>query len=273
MADELDVQTNFRSQQWEEAREALDAVFHRIFDILKGNPTLHALVDGRESEPQHKPGDFAVDYRDGNIRLKMSDGKNLLEISLAALGGSITADQHGALGFETSGGAQLHTNAVAGVSPGFMSAADKTKLNGLSNATPSNATPATLNASAGASGSSSDYSRADHVHQVAIGSPVTIGTANSNGTSANLARADHVHAHGNQAGGALHDAVIAGGAAGFMSGTDKTKLDRFDGYTSSGAAPSPSAGHFAIWHDSGADQLWIYSRGSGAAGVKRVQLI
>jgi hypothetical protein len=56
--------------------------------------------------------------------------------------------------------------------------------------------------------------------------PQTIGTANSEGVSnTEFSRADHVHAHGAQTDGALHAAVVAGGASGFMTGTDKTKLD------------------------------------------------
>lgn len=270
MGDELDVQTNFRSQDWETAREALDATFHRIFDIIKSNPTLHALVDGRDGEPTHKAGDFVTDYRTGDVKLKMSDGKNLLEISLSALGGSISADQHGALGFETSTGSQLHTNATTS-NPGFMSAADKVAVNGISSPpSPSNATPISnpLGGS-GAAGASANYSRADHVHPVASSTtPSPIGTA-AVGTSTQPARADHVHAHGNQGGGTQH--AVAGALAGFMSAADKSKLDLFDGYVSGGAAPTPSVGHFSIWYDSaGGGNLYLVSTGGG--GTKKVML-
>ena len=54
--------------------------------------------------------------------------------------------------------------------------------------------------------------------------PAAIGTA-AVGVGTTAARADHVHAHGNQAGGSLHADVVAGGASGFMSGADKTKLN------------------------------------------------
>lgn len=40
-----------------------------------------------------------------------------------------------------------------------------------------------------------------------------------------IPRADHQHPHGNRGGGTLHATVIASGAAGFMSGSDKAKLD------------------------------------------------
>lgn len=55
--------------------------------------------------------------------------------------------------------------------------------------------------------------------------PQTVGTANAEGTSnTQFSRADHVHAHGNQTGPTQH-AVATTGANGFMSSTDKTKLD------------------------------------------------
>lgn len=59
------------------------------------------------------------------------------------------------------------------------------------------------------------------------GNILAVGTQDS-GTSDKVARADHVHAHGDQAGGSLHDDVVAAGADGFMTGSDKTKLDNID---------------------------------------------
>lgn len=45
------------------------------------------------------------------------------------------------------------------------------------------------------------------------------------GTSGQPARSDHQHAHGNRGGGTLHAVAVASGAAGFLSGSDKAKLD------------------------------------------------
>lgn len=53
--------------------------------------------------------------------------------------------------------------------------------------------------------------------------PPALGTAAA-GSSAEAARGDHVHAHGNQSGGALH-ALATTSAHGFMSSSDKSKLD------------------------------------------------
>ncbi len=58
----------------------------------------------------------------------------------------------------------------------------------------------------------------------AFGTPVAIGTTNAGGTAVTVARADHVHAHGNQSGGSLHAAATTG-SAGFLSASDKVKLD------------------------------------------------
>lgn len=55
-------------------------------------------------------------------------------------------------------------------------------------------------------------------------SPQPIGTAAA-GSGTAASKDDHVHAHGNQLGGALHANAVASGAAGFLSGTDKAKLD------------------------------------------------
>lgn len=90
----------------------------------------------------------------------------------------------------------------------------------------SNDTPETVSAAAGTSGTDPLAARDDHSHQVSVGSPVDIGSANAAGSSNSLARADHVHAHANQGGGSLH-AVATGSANGFMSSADKSKLDGY----------------------------------------------
>lgn len=85
--------------------------------------------------------------------------------------------------------------------------------------------PVDVTRTAAAVGVATDAARADHKHDIAVASPVTIGTANSTGVSSSLALADHVHAHGSQTVGTLHAAVIPAGTSGFMTGADKSKLD------------------------------------------------
>lgn len=68
--------------------------------------------------------------------------------------------------------------------------------------------------------------------------PAAVAAAGSAGVSEALSRGDHAHAHGTQAGGSLHAVAVAvdgvGISSGFMSGSDKAKLD---GITAANAAP------------------------------------
>lgn len=50
-------------------------------------------------------------------------------------------------------------------------------------------------------------------------------STNAEGAAASFARSNHTHSHGSRGGGSLHASVVASGAAGFMIGADKAKLD------------------------------------------------
>ena len=56
-----------------------------------------------------------------------------------------------------------------------------------------------------------------------VGDVAALGAAAA-GASLDVARINHVHAHGDQLGGTLHADVVAGGAAGFMTGVQATNL-------------------------------------------------
>lgn len=73
-------------------------------------------------------------------------------------------------------------------------------------------------------GTSSNFARADHVHNIATGTPSSIGVLNSQGSSIAFARQDHIHNHGIQT-DATHHAPASTLVNGFMSATDKVKLD------------------------------------------------
>lgn len=125
--------------------------------------------------------------------------------------------------------AGLEKNATT-TRPGLMSHTDKTKLDGIevgANATVlSDDTTSSIDASVGEPGISIEVSRADHTHQVETDVPEDVSSsASAEGVANKLARADHIHYHGELAGGALHELAESGGAAGFMSGSDKDKLD------------------------------------------------
>lgn len=74
--------------------------------------------------------------------------------------------------------------------------------------------------------------------------PVTVSNANSIGVANSFARSDHAHAHGNLTGGSTHALAVAdpGGSAGFLSGSDKAKLDGI----ASGATNSPLSNTVSI---------------------------
>jgi len=110
-------------------------------------------------------------------------------------------------------GGTLHATATP-VAPGFMSNADKSKLDGVA----SGATATPLSGTA----------------------PPNVAAASGAGTDTGAARGDHTHGHGDQGGGTLH-ATATPATPGFMSNLDKGKLDGIaPGATStplSGAAP------------------------------------
>lgn len=59
---------------------------------------------------------------------------------------------------------------------------------------------------------------------LSTGVPNNIGTSNSEGTANAFARQDHIHNHGSQT-NPTHHSVVTQSNNGFMSSTDKTKLD------------------------------------------------
>lgn len=88
------------------------------------------------------------------------------------------------------------------------------------------AAPADVTKAAASAGVSTNVARSDHKHDVSTAAAVEItDSTNAEGAATSLARSNHQHAHGNRGGGSLHAVAVAGGAAGFLSGSDKSKLD------------------------------------------------
>lgn len=165
-------------------------------------------------------------------------------------------------------GGSLHSVAT-GLSPGFLAATDKLKLDSVENGATNTPYSASLPQNLGTAnaGSTNSVSRADHVHEhgnlvggslhalataisngfisasdknkldtvqsnatntpLGVATPSSLGIATAGGSS-NASREDHIHAHGNQLGGlhsgSLHETATSL-VAGFMSETDKSKLD------------------------------------------------
>lgn len=98
----------------------------------------------------------------------------------------------------------------------------------LTSAAPPLATtpPEDVDKSTAVIGISGSVARSDHKHDVSTAAPVDVGTANAEGGATSLARSNHVHNHGSQPlGTGTNHAVATQAVAGFMSATDKTKLD------------------------------------------------
>lgn len=86
------------------------------------------------------------------------------------------------------------------------------------------AIPAPLGAIASA-GSGSSPSKDDHVHPITTGASQTVGQANDQGSGTAIALANHIHAHGSQLKDGSAHTNATNSMNGFMSSTDKSKLN------------------------------------------------
>lgn len=133
-------------------------------------------------------------------------------LSLANIGGALASDAaHG-----NRGGGALHSAATTSVN-GFMSAADKTKLDGL----PTSAVPTSRLITAGAGLTGGGDLSADRTLNVAANADGSI-VVNADDIQVGVLATDGQH--GNRGGGTLHAAATTS-VNGFMSAADKTKLD------------------------------------------------
>ena len=126
--------------------------------------------------------------------------------------------------------------------------------------------PSHVSAAVGSLGTIGFYATENHRHQVDVGPPVSIGTANSEGGNNTLSRSNHVHAHGTgHAGGAAH-AEATTTEAGFLSPADKQKLDDGHGIQPGGnlhADATPLASGFMSASDKQALDDLVVGGGSG----------
>lgn len=149
-----------------------------------------------------------------------ADGSIVVNADDVQVGVLATDAQHG-----NRGGGAVHANAVASGAAGFMTGADKAKLDGVatSAAALTASAPANVTKATAAVGVATAAARADHKHDVTTGSPSGIGTDNEEGTSTALSRSDHVHSHGAQGGGITHEAATDF-QSGFMTASGFTAL-------------------------------------------------
>lgn len=132
--------------------------------------------------------------------------------------------QHG-----TRGGGTQHADATITVS-GFMSGADKTKLDGVAtgatNTPLSSTNPVNVTKAAASAGVAADASRQDHKHDVttAAAGAITPGDAAAEGTATSLARSDHQHSI----------AAFGTGAGTFAQGNDSRFVTNGDSHDHNG---------------------------------------
>lgn len=177
------------------------------------------------------------------------------------------SDHAHAHGMHTDGG--LH--AVAGAAAGFMSAADKTKLDGVAIGATANfltvtsSAPANVTKAAADVGALGTAARADHKHDVATAAAVANppGTANAEGTSTSLARADHTHALA--AFGTAAGTFAQGNDARLSDDRTASGIRTATGVVSVSAATAPTAGQ-VLQATSGTAAAWA-SPGSGGGGT------
>lgn len=153
---------------------------------------------------------------DGSIQVNAHD----VQVGVLA-----TDAQHG-----TRGGGTQHPAAVASGASGFLTGADKEKLDGL----PTSAVPTTRTLTAGTGMTGGGDLSADRTFNVAANADGSI-LANAHDVQVGVLATDAQH--GNRGGGGIHANVVAAGAAGFMTGADKTKLDGI----AAGATDTPLA--------------------------------
>jgi len=141
------------------------------------------------------------------------DGSIVVSSDDVRVGVLATDAQHGA-----RGGGSLHADAVAGGNAGFLSGADKSKLDGL----PSAAVAASRQVVAGGGLVGGGDLTADRTFSIAANADGSI-VVNADDIGVGVLASDAQH--GDRGGGGLHATAVAGGNAGFLSGADKSKLD------------------------------------------------
>jgi hypothetical protein len=125
------------------------------------------------------------------------------------------SDDRTASGLRTTTTVVAVSAATAPSAGQVLTASSSTLATWVTPVTLTNTTPANVDAAAGAVGVGTTAARVDHVHQVNVGTPSTVGILNSAGSASSLARSDHIHAHGNQTAGTLH-AITSLTAPGFQ---------------------------------------------------------
>lgn len=121
-----------------------------------------------------------------------ADGSIVVNANDVQVGVLATDGQHG-----NRGGGGLHADVVAAGASGFMTGADKTKLNGIATSAAALTAVAPVNVTKAAAvvGVATEAARSDHKHDISTAAPGATGvaTASADGSASTLARSDHTH--------------------------------------------------------------------------------
>ena len=194
-----------------------------------------ATIKGRLTAGSGAPEDLTAAQATGLLDIVTSGAKGLAPASGGGTANFLRADGSWAapaaggatnLGYDAAtrvvssdSGTDATLPLVDGTNAGLMAPANFTKLASIASGATANSADATL------------LARANHTGSQAAATITGLAAVATSGSAADLtagvlpaARFDDT-AHGTRAGGTLHAAVVAAGAAGFMLGSDKTKLD------------------------------------------------
>ena len=156
----------------------------------------------------------------------ISTDEVLGSVDMSAAGVALIADVVATIGGGGGGGGGPVTWASVTGKPTFATVATSGQYADLSNK------PALSDVAT--SGLYSDLSGTPSIPAAGNATPSEVSSVGSAGVQTVWARGDHQHAHGNQNGGSLHSTATTA-SAGFMSATDKSKLDGLATVATSGA--------------------------------------
>lgn len=184
--------------------------------IIKKNVGIDTIVDMRVQNNSNSIGGVGGVTDHGLLSGLLDDDhfQYLLVNGSRSMGGNLNLGGHNITNINLVDGVDVNNHAVRH-NPGGLDALNvDVPINILVGATPS-------------IGSANSYAISDHQHGIQSATPLTISSTNLQGTASTVSRSDHIHAHGNLAGGSTHALVISdpGGTAGYMSPSDKQKLD------------------------------------------------
>lgn len=116
--------SNLTNTNSEQLPAALQTLFQQLEDQVNQNTDVVSLTENNQTLPEGiRIGDIIFSLKNNEVKVGIFNGKEPIYASFGTITGEITDGQHG-----TRSGGNLHPDATTSIS-GFMSGADKTKVN------------------------------------------------------------------------------------------------------------------------------------------------